>query len=248
MRFLPWIARAISFAILMAVTPAILPGSTVYFTSSSDTTAFNGVQGSLTLGNNNCIGTHQNGTCTLTATAFGTSDGAVTLSLTMPDLATSPFSYSGDPSLITTSGSPALSVTLTDIHGDSAQGTFLLTNLLSNGVKGTGGFAGVDIDGSISIDSITAGTHLASFDSLFGLPSATALAFTLDVGNCKGGAKNEPCIVPRDPSAAFLGLDLTTGTTSQAPEPGTFGLLGAGLGLILLALRRPQSRISKSSL
>jgi hypothetical protein len=156
----------------------------------------------------------------------------------MPNLTTSPFSYSGEPSLITTSGAPTLSASISDTSGDSATGTFDLTNLGSDGVTGAGGFMGVDINGSITIDSITPGANIASFDSLFGLPSSTPLAFTLDVGNCTSGSKAKPCITTTDPTAQFISLDLTQGTPEATPEPGTLELLGAGMGLIFVALRR----------
>lgn len=237
---------------LAAATPLILSATSVYFTQSSDTVSFNGNRpGTLTLGNNNCFFIHGSAACTLTAIAAGTPDGAITLSLTMPDLEISPFSYSGEPGFITTSGSPKLDFTLSDTHGDSAQGTFLLTNLLSNGVQGAGGFTGVDIDGSLTFDSITTGAKLASFDSLFGLASSTALSFTLDVGNCRSGSKSVACIAPTDPSAQFISLVISSDPTSKpestTPEPGTLGLLGAGMAIIILGLRRGRFRNPISS-
>ncbi len=225
-------------ALFAAVTPLIVQATPIYFTPG--TVSFNGSsQGTLTLGSDNC--TPEPGTCTLAVTDAGTPVGAVILSFTMPNLTTSPFSYSGEPSLITTSGSPTLSASISDTSGDSATGTFALANLLSDGVAGIGGYMGVDINGSITIDSVTPGANIVSFDSLFGLPSSTPLAFTMDVGNCTGGAKATVCITATDPTAQFISLDLTAGTQEATPEPGTFELLGAGLGLILVARswRRP---------
>jgi hypothetical protein len=233
-------SRVISIALFAAVAPLIVQATPIYFTPG--TVSFNGSSpGTLTLGSNNC--TPEPGTCTLAVTDAGTPVGVVILSFTMPNLTTSPFSYSGEPSLITTSGSPTLSASISDTHGDSATGTFALTNLLSDGVKGTGGFMGVDIDGSITIDSITSGADIASFDSLFGLPSSTALAFTLDVGNCTGGSKATACITATDPTAQVISLDLSAGTQEATPEPGTFELLGAGVGLIFVARRRRPPRL-----
>jgi len=230
--------RVILLAILAAAAPVILPAGTINFTSSSDTVSFNNSSstGTLTLGNDTCESSQP--TCTLTATASGTSDGTVTLSLTMPNDPTSPYSYanywSGGPEAITTTGSPTTSASLTDIFGDSATGTFALSNIASDG--GTG----VDIMGSVTITSIGTGTAIANFDSLFGLPSSTALAFTLDVGDCQSGSRPRPCIDP-DPTAQFISLDLTPGTPSSAPEPGTFGLLGCASAVAFIALRRRRS-------
>src|SRR5580700_6286610 len=110
--------RAISLVLLAAVAPIILSASPIDFNTSSDTVSLNGNSpGTLTLGNDSCP-TISTTTCTLTAEATGTPDGTVTLSLSMPNLATSPFSYSGEPSPITTSGSPTLFVSLSDTHGD----------------------------------------------------------------------------------------------------------------------------------
>jgi hypothetical protein len=235
--------RIISLALFAAVAPLILRASPVYFIPG--TVSFNGSSpGTLTLGNDNC--TPDPGTCTLSVTEGGTPVGAITLSLTMPNLPTSPFSYSGDPSPITTSGSPATSVSLSDSSGDFAMGTFVLTNLLPDGATGTNGFPGVDIDGSITINSITPGTNIASFDSLFGLPSASPLSFTLDVGNCTSGSKAKPCIDATDPTAQFISLDLDPGSPSAAPEPGTLELLGCGLGLIFVARRWRRPRDHKA--
>jgi hypothetical protein len=226
-----------SLAIFAAAVPLIVSAAPIDFTSSSNSISFNGSSpGTLTLGNDTCP-TLSAAACTLTATATGTSDGTVSLSLGMPNLETSPFSYSGDPSLITTSGSPILSVSLSDLNGDSAQGTFALTNLLPDGVTEAAGFMGVDIDGSITISSITAGANLASFDSLFGLASSTPLTFTLDVGHCVSGSKAKACIQSTDPMASFIFFDLEPGLVSSVPEPGSFELLGCASGALLVGLR-----------
>jgi hypothetical protein len=231
--------RIFQLAILSAAAPLILSASTVDFDSSNDTTTFNG--GTLTLGSNNCsFGSHS--TCVLT----GTEDIAgtfYTFTFTTPNSSGSPFSYSGEPSTITTSGSPALAFSITDNHGDSATGTFALSSLASDGTP-YHGYDGVDLDGTISINSITPGSKISTFDSLFGLTSSTSLSFVLDVGECSAGYWASNCIVTSDPTAQFLSLDITPGTTSTVPEPATFGLLGLASGAILIAARRRRSQKS----
>jgi hypothetical protein len=158
----------------------------------------------------------------------------------MPNIAIppgSPFTYSGEPSPIATAGSPTLDFSLSDTNGDSASGTYALTNL-----AGDGG-SGVDIYGNVTINSITSGSNIATFDSFFGLPSTTALDFTLDVGDCKSGSKSEVCIQPTDPTAQFISLNMAQGTPAAVPEPGPLGVLACASAAILVA-RRWQTRKS----
>jgi hypothetical protein len=229
--------RILHLAILSAAATLILSASTVDFMSSSDTVSFNGsFPGTLTLGSNNCTFGGVNPTCTLTGTQ-DISGTSYTFTFSMPNDSKSPFSYSGEPSTITTSGSPTLDFSLADNHGDSATGTFALTSLASDGTPYFGN-DGVDIDGTIAISSITAGSKISTFDSLFGLPSSTPLSFVLDVGECRAGERLSSCIESIDPTAQFLSLDITPGKTSAVPEPGTFGLLGFASGAILIAAKR----------
>jgi hypothetical protein len=234
--------RIFQLAILAAAAPLILSASTVDFTSSNDTVSFVGSDpGTLTLGSNNCS-FGRNATCTLT----GTQDiGGTfyTFTFTTPDSSGSPFSYDGEPSAITTSGSPVLDFTISDNHGDTATGTFALTSLASDSTP-IYGHDGVDIDGTITISSITAGSNISTFDSLFGLPSASSLSFVLDVGECTNGYGPSNCIQSSylDPTAQTLSLDITPGKTSAVPEPGALGLLSVASGAMLMAVRRRSKK------
>jgi hypothetical protein len=226
-------------AILAAALPLMLSASSVDFASSNDTVSFNGsYPGTLTLGSNNCT-FGKDPTCTLTGSQ-DISGTMYTFTFGMPNDSKSPFSYDGEPSTITTTGSPALAFSISDTHGDSATGTFALTTLASDS-KSIWGYDGVDIDGNITISSITSGSNISTFDSLFGLPSSTALSFVLDVGECAAGERHSSCIQTVDPTARFLSLDITPGTpikTSPTPEPGTAGLLGIASAGMLIAVRR----------
>jgi hypothetical protein len=225
-------------ALLAAAAPLILSASTVDFTNSNDTVSFNNNNpGTLTLGANNCIG-GKDPTCTLTGDVF-LGGSIYTFTLTMPDDSKSPFSYKGD-GAITTTGSPTLDFTLTDNRGDAATGTYTLTSLSSDGG------AGVDLDGTISIKSVTSGFAISTFDSVFGLTSSKSLSFALDVGDCTSGGKSKSCIAAGDPTAKFLSFDLTPNAvvSSTVPEPGTFGLLGLVSGGFLIAVRRRRSQKS----
>src|SRR5580698_9722233 len=193
--------RIFQLAILSAAAPLILSASTVDFDSSNDTVTFNA--GTLTLGD---CSYGRNATCTVTGSEY-ISGTLYTYTFTTPDGSGSPFSYSGEPSTITTSGSPALAFSITDNHGDSATGTFALTSLASDGTP-YHGYDGVDLDGTISINSITAGSKISTFDSLFGLPSSSSLSFVMDVGECSAGFWASNCIVSTDPTAQFLSLDI----------------------------------------
>ena len=69
--------------------------------------------------------------------------GSFTWKFTMPNDSTSPFSYSGEPSTITTAGgSASLTFSLADADSVSATGPFALSSLASDGDTG------VDIYGS----------------------------------------------------------------------------------------------------
>jgi hypothetical protein len=225
--------RIFHLAILAAAAPLLLSASTVDFDSSNDTVSFNGTYpGSLVLGSNNC--TFGGGaTCTLTGiqNIGGTN---YTFTFTMPDDFTSPFSYDGATSNITTSGSPTLDFSVTG-GGNSASGTYALTSLNPNGGNGE------DIDGTISISSLSSTSN--KLDTLFGLPSTTALSFVLDVGNCTSDRRSVSCIQQTDPTAQFLSLDITPGTPagSPVPEPSTFGLLSIVSGAMFMAVRRKRS-------
>lgn len=227
--------RIISCTILAVTMPLILAAGTINMGSSSGTVSFNGDGDTLTLGSGAC--TSMPATCTLTGTGSGMGIGTFNWTFTMPNDSTSPFSYLGEPSTITTAGTPALSFSLSDTNSDSATGTFALTDLLSDGGSG------VDIDGTVTINSITPGSNIGAFDSFFGLPSSTPLAFTLDVGSCTSGRKSEICIQPSDPTAQYISLQLTPGTPIPVgvPEPGTFALLGSASAAIFAA-RRWRSR------
>lgn len=226
--------RMFQLAILAVTAPFIVSASTVDFDSSIDTVSFNGNPGTLTLGSDNCS-FGGDPTCTLTGSQ-NISGTIYTFTFTMPNDFKSPFSYAGDPSGITTSGSPVLDFTISDNKGDVATGTYTLTNLDPDG--GTG----VDIDGSISIKSITSGSKISTFDSLLGLPSSTALSFVLDVGDCTAGHRSASCIQTADPTAQFLSLDITPGTPgSTVPEPATVGLLGVVSCAMFFTTRRRRS-------
>jgi len=222
---------------ILAAAPLILSASPVDFSSSSDsndTVSFNGTYpGTLVLGADTCFGFQS--TCTLSG---GQNIGGTfyTFTFSMPNDRTSPFSYEGEPSSITTSGSPVLDFTIADNHGDSASGTYALSNLAGDGGNG------VDIDGTISINSLSSSSN--RLDTLFGLPSSTALSFVLDVGDCTADRRSVSCIQQTDPTAQFLSLDITPGTpgTSPVPEPGTVGLLSVVSGVMLMALRRRSAK------
>jgi hypothetical protein len=241
--------RNISLAILAVAAPMILSAGPIDFTTGTplfDTTSFNGSPtGTLTLGANSCPNV-MDLTCTLTATQL-ISGVTYTVSLTQPNDATSPFSYNGLPSTITTAGSPTLSFALSDSDGDSATGKFSLTSLASDGVP-VDGFDGIDIDGSATITSITPGSNISNFDSLFGLPSSTPLSFVLDVGGCETNGKSpthENCVEPSDPTAQFISFDLSPGTpSSSVPEPGTFELLGAASGAMFVVVKLLRAKKS----
>ncbi len=237
--------RFFQLALLAATAPLILSASSVDFTSSNDTVSFNGnYPGTLTLGSNNCT-KGKDPTCTLTGSQ-DISGTNYTFTFSMPNDSKSPFSYDGEPSTITTSGSPILDFSISDSHGDSATGTFALTSLASDSTPRIG-FDGVDIDGTLKISSITSGANISTFDSLFGLPSSSSLSFVLDVGYCTAGERYASCIEQIDPTAQFLSLDITPGTpgkSSAAPEPGTFGLLGVASGAMFIGVRRRRSQKS----
>jgi len=225
--------RTFHLAILAAAAPLMLSASTVDFESSNDTVSFNESNpGTLTLGSNNCT-FGGDPTCTLTGSQNigGTN---YTFTFTMPNDYKSPFSYDGEPSSITTDGSPTLDFSVTG-GGNSASGTYALSNLSADGGSG------VDIDGSIAISSLSSSSN--SLDTLFGLPSSSSLSFVLDVGNCTAGRRSVSCIQNEDPTAQFLSLDITPGTPvgSPVPEPSTVGLLSIVSGGMFMAVRRRRS-------
>jgi hypothetical protein len=232
--------RKFSLALVAAAVPLMLSAAPIDFNSGSNTTSFNRVfPGTLTLGADTCD-SESASTCTLTATQL-ISGTTYTFSLTQPNDETSPFSYAGFPSTITITGTPSLTFSLSDTHGDSATGTFMLTSLADDGSP-IDGFDGVDIYGTATVTSITPGSGIATFDSLFGLPSTTPLSFVLDVGGCESNGKSpahEYCIEPTDPTAQFISLALTPGTPSSStvPEPGSFELLGGGSGALFVLVR-----------
>lgn len=236
--------RIVSLAILAAAVPLVLSAGPINMGSSTDTVSFNNDgdgDGTLTLGNDTCL--KGSGAANCTFSGGGTAGGVTfTWQFSMPNLSTSPFSYSGV-GAVTTSGTPTLGFTLSDNAGDTATGTFSLTGIADDGVPdGLGD--GVDINGNITIDNITPGAGIAAFDSLFGLPSSTALSFTADVGDCTNGKKEAYCIETPDPTAQFISLNVTPGTPVDptAPEPGTFALLGFASTAIALIRRRGLAR------
>src|SRR5580658_1237696 len=99
--------QTLSLAILAVAAPMMLSATAIDFNTGSSTTSFNGsVAGTLTLGANSCE-SESDSTCTLTATQL-ISGTTYTLSLTQPNDSTSPFTYDGLPSTISTTGTPTL--------------------------------------------------------------------------------------------------------------------------------------------
>jgi hypothetical protein len=125
---------------------------------------------------------------------------------------------------------------------DMLNGTYTFANWDDDGVPDGAGHDGIDLLGTITITGTTlvggGDPNQAAFESYFELPAATSYFFGLDVGDCTSiGNKSEFCIQPTDPTAQFIALNLSPQTT-PTPEPGTMGLMGAGLLGAMAARRR----------
>jgi hypothetical protein len=105
-------------------------------------------------------------------------------------------------------------------------------------------FSGIDLYGAITVTGSTlaggSDPNQAAFESLLSLPEVTSYAFTLDVGDCTAhGNTTVACIEPTDPSPYFNSLNLTPQTNT--PEPGTLGLMAAGLLTACIVRRRKKN-------
>jgi hypothetical protein len=232
----------VPLGVLATAVPLVLSAASIGINmgTSTDTVSFNNANfpGTMTLGNDTCESDQTNCTFSGSGAASGV---AFTWQFSMPnDLEGSPLSYTGY-GPVTTSGTPTLGFTLSDTAGDTATGTFIVTSLVDDDTPAGGGFDGVDINGAITINDITAGAGIAAFDSLFGLPSSTALSFTLDVNDCYNGRRYVACVpVPApDPTAQYASLSVIGGV-SDTPEPGTFATFGLTAAIILGLYRRIQ--------
>jgi hypothetical protein len=199
----------------------------ISLTGTSDLVEFNGYFSSVRLGSASCTvpGT---GTCT-----YGGSQslGAGTLSWefqtpnTFGNITYDPFGDLYGPTGGTFSASDGV---------DSLQGSYTFSSWTDdNSPYGPDNeYYGIDLNGTITVTSETlAGggdPNESSFESLFSLPGATSYNFTLDVGNCTHGNSTVVCIEPSDPTAFFNSLTLTP-QSATVPEPGTMGLMAAGV-------------------
>jgi MYXO-CTERM domain-containing protein len=231
---------------MTVLASGIMNAGTVGLTGSSDLVAFNGSgdppDGTITMGSASCI-TPNTGTCT-----YGGSQslGSGTLSWefltpnTNGNITYSPFSGTVD-------GPTGGTFSVND-GVDSFSGTYSFSQWTYDGTPDSSGDDGIDLTGLITVTDLTlvgAGDpNEAAFESFLSLPGATSYSFTLDVGDCTAGRRSEQCIVPTDPSASFLSLNLIPQGT---PEPGTWGLSLAGV-LAVAGLRRRLNRAGKHCL
>lgn len=217
-------------------------------TTGDNLVAFDAPYSTFTLGSDNC----GMATCTLAGTVT-LSGQMLSWTLSMPNQDLSPFSYiwSGNDvsgsGLFFTDGTPTTGFTLSDTLGDSVSGTFVLTDLYSDGTLYPNGYDGVNIDGTITLNALVAGSNASAFENLFGLgtviPPNVNWDFTLDVGNCYSGSKARVCVEDNtsvtDPSATLQSFTINT-PNSSTPEPGTVGAVGMGLALLGLVIRRKR--------
>jgi hypothetical protein len=241
MKDLRSIMRTLTYTTFLTLfASGIMTAGSISLTGTSDVVAFNGVASTITMGSASCP-TPGTGTCT-----YGGSQtlGAGTLSwdfLTPNPAGNITFDGGGDvfgPTGGTFSASDGV---------DNMSGTYSLSQWTYDGTPDSSGDDGIDLIGTIIVTNVFLNgggdPNQAAFESLLSLPGANSYSFTLDVGDCTSGSKAKPCIVPSDPSAQFLSLNLTPNLTT-VPEPGTLGAMAAGF-LAIASWRRRVKRAGK---
>jgi hypothetical protein len=226
---------AILLLVLSSVAVVSLPAGTISLTGTGDLVAFDGKLDTVTLGWVSCT-TAGSGTCT-----YGGSQslgaGTLTWQFQTPNVAANiTYDPSGD-DLSGPAPGPTTGGTFSAGDGvDSVGGTYAFSswNFDSSPYGSDSQFYGIDLNGVITVTSLTleggGDPNGGAFTSFLMLPETTSYSFTLDVGDCTaGGNKTVACIITPDPTAYFNALTLTQATTQSTPEPGTVGLLAAGL-------------------
>lgn len=233
--------RTAILSALFLTVAASLPAGTISLTGTEDLVAFDGKLLTVTLGWVSCQ-TPNTGTCTYGGLQpLGA--GNLTWQFQTPNTADNiTYDTLGDlpgPTGGTFSASDG-------VDSFAADYAFSSWNYDSSPYGSDSQFYGIDLNGTITVTSVTleggGDPNQSAFTSFLSLPETTSYSFTLDVGNCTAnGNKTVACIVPGDPTGYFESLTLTPLTTQSTPEPGTMGLMAAGLLTAMAARRRMRA-------